>query len=54
MEKYHHNVEDVDQGTVALVVDLAHACAKVQLIDEWDWAMPFGSQTFFTSTRWIF
>ena len=54
MEKYHYNVEDVDQGTVALVADLAQACAKVQLIDVWDWAMPFGStQIFFTSTQWI-
>ena len=40
MENY--NGEEMDQGTVTLVVDLAKAFENVQLTTVWAWAMHFG------------
>ena len=39
VEKYNHNVEETDQGAVALVVDLAKAFQEVQFRVEWAWCM---------------
>ena len=42
MEKHNYNVEEMDQGAVTLVVDLAKAFAKMQLKVVWAWAMHIG------------
>ena len=42
MEKYNYNEEEVDQGAVTLVVDLAKAFAKVQLKVVCAWALHSG------------
>ena len=42
VETYNNNVEDIDQGAVTLVVDLAKALEEVQLEVVWAWAAHFG------------
>ena len=42
MEKYNYNVEEMDQGAVTSVVDLANAFERLLLKVVWAWAMHFG------------
>ena len=42
MTKYNNIVEAMDQGAVALVVDVADTIEKVQPTVVWAWAVHFG------------
>ena len=41
MDKYNYNVEEMNQGTVTMVVDLAKAFETVQIKVVWAWATHF-------------